>query len=312
MTDLSGDDRNGFARPAPMERGFNHLIAGGHFERKFGRWPLPPNDAAATINDLIFARMINPNWSALQRTFVDKGTAKAMATRSCPALRVPETLAVIPMAGVRSVDRLHELLRPFIGTPAIAKPTHASGSPVFLRNVTSPADLAAMHQLASIDYALVMREMQYWNLPRQIIVETLVPAHNSAPPDDYKFHCIHGEPLLCQVDHARFGTAWSRLFQVPGFEPMDADDGFTTPEDYWLPDAGRLAEMTAAARALAAPFDFVRVDLYDGADGIYFGELTFTPAASLGIAPSSAGCHRETPTHREYSRTLMRAFRREG
>ncbi|RZL85874.1 MAG: hypothetical protein EOP66_00325, partial [Sphingomonas sp.] len=168
MTDLSGDDRNGFARPAPMERGFNHLIAGGHFERKFGRWPLPPNDAAATINDLIFARMINPNWSALQRTFVDKGTAKAMATRSCPALRVLETLAVIPMAGVRSVDRLHELLRPFIGTPAIAKPTHASGSPVFLRNVTSPADLAAMHQLASIDYALVMREMQYWNLPRQI------------------------------------------------------------------------------------------------------------------------------------------------
>lgn len=69
MADLSGDDRNRLARPAPMERGFNHLIAGSYFERKFGRWPLPPNDAVAMINDLIFARMINPDWSALQRTW---------------------------------------------------------------------------------------------------------------------------------------------------------------------------------------------------------------------------------------------------
>ena len=66
--------------------------------------------------------------------------------------------------------------------------------------------------------------------------------------------------------------------------------------------------MIDAARALSAPFDFVRVDLYDGADGIYFGELTFTPAAALGIAPAAAGVDRVNPTHRRYSDTLMQAL----
>ncbi|GAA3268531.1 hypothetical protein GCM10020258_39990 [Sphingomonas yabuuchiae] len=46
------------------------------------------------------------------------------------------------------------------------------------------------------------------------------------------------------------------------------------------------------AEALSAPFPFVRVDLYDGDDGIYFGELTFTPpprwASPLSRRGSSA------------------------
>ena len=66
--------------------------------------------------------------------------------------------------------------------------------------------------------------------------------------------------------------------------------------------------MVAAARALSAPFAFVRVDLYDGTDGVYFGELTFTPAAALGIAPSSAGDHQVGDTHRVYSRIMMDAL----
>ncbi|MBD8548208.1 ATP-grasp fold amidoligase family protein [Sphingomonas sp. CFBP 8760] len=312
MMNLSGNGRREPGRTVSMARGVNQAIVGPRFEQKFGRRPLAPDDPAATINDLIFARMIEPDWSPLHRAFVDKITAKAQARQLCPDLRVAETLSVIPVETIRSVDHLHDMLQPFIGTAAIAKPAHASGAPVFLRDVTSPADLMALHDLAGRDYALVMREMQYRGLPRRIVVETLVPARGAAPPDDYKFHCIHGEPLLCQVDHGRFGEAWSRLFRVPGFAPMDADDGLSPPDGYRLPDPGRLVALTAAARALAAPFDMVRVDLYDGADGLYFGEMTFTPAASLGIAPSAAGCHRETPTHREYSRTLMAAFRRRG
>jgi hypothetical protein len=180
---------------------------------------------------------------------------------------------------------------------------------VFLQDVTSPFELQGLHDISADDYAYVVREMQYLGLPRQVIVEALIPVAGTGSLDDYKFHCIHGEPLLCQVDHSRFAASWSRLFRVPDFEPMDTGDGLTTPVEYQLPDPIRIAELTAAARALAAPFDFVRVDLYDGRDGVYFGELTFTPAASLGIAPSASGCHRETPTHDEYSRTLMTAFR---
>ena len=39
--------------------------------------------------------------------------------------------------------------------------------------------------------------------------------------------------------------------------------------------------MLAIAEKLSQPFPFVRVDLYNQNGRIYFGELTFTPAAAL-------------------------------
>lgn len=298
-----------FKRYAPVTRPFNHLIAGTHFHEKFKRWPLPPEHPAATINDYIFARMIGASWSALERAFVDKATAKDEAVRLCPTIRVPETLLVIPMDDVRSADQLYRILRPFIGSETIAKPTHASGGATFLRDVAAAADLATLFELSSIDYISIMREMQYWETPKRVIVETVVPASTSAAPDDYKFHCVRGEPLVCQVDHNRFGSAWSRLFRIPDFAPLDESDGLVSPATYRLPAPDRIAAMVEAARALSAPFEFVRVDLYDGQNGIYFGELTFTPAASLGIAPSAKGDHVENATHRIYSGLVMQALR---
>ncbi len=294
--------------PIPMTRAFNHMIAGAVFERKFRRWPLPADDVRSLINDVIFNRMIDPQWTALQRAFVDKETAKHEARRLCPGLHVPETLLVIPIEDVGSADDLFGLLAPFIGTDAIAKPAHASGAATFLRDLAGPADVRLLYDLASADYASILREMQYWNLPKKIIVEAMVPTPTAASPDDYKFHCVHGEPLLCQVDHGRFGRTWNRLFRVPGFAPMHAGDGLHAPHGFALAAPDRRAAMIDAARALSGPFEFVRVDLYDGTDGVYFGELTFTPAASLGIAPSSAGDHEESETHRVYSRIMMDAL----
>jgi len=306
--DACGLDDVGGAHDTPMTRAFNHVVAGPHFRRRFGRWPLSSADPRATINDVIFGRMIDPYWSPLERAFVDKETAKIEAQRLCPALRLPETLGIVPMEAVHSVDALFDRLRPFVGTPSIAKPTHASGGTVFLLDVAAADDLRLLYHLARADYASILREMQYRGLPRKVIVEALVPSIDGASPDDYKFHCVRGEPLVCQVDHGRFGRPWSRLYRVPGFEPMDRDDGLVPPAGHSLPDPARIAAMMAAARALSAPFEFVRVDLYDGSDGVYFGELTFTPAASLGIAPAAAGDHAENPTHRVYSRIVMQAL----
>lgn len=296
------------AAPFPMTRAFNHVIAGAHFARRFRRWPLPAHDPRALINDVIFDRMIDPDWSVLQRAFVDKETAKAEAQRLAPGIAAPTTLAIIPIEAVASVAHLFDLLRPFIGTAAIAKPAHASGAVTFLRDLAGPADLAALYGLATADYASILREMQYRGLPRKIIVEAMIPTPVAGPPDDYKFHCIHGEPLVCQIDHGRFGRSWNRLYRVPDFAPMHDGDGLHAPAGFVMAAPDRLATMVAAARALSAPFAFVRVDLYDGSDAVYFGELTFTPAAALGIAPSAAGDHEESETHRIYSRILMDAL----
>ena len=45
----------------------------------------------------------------------------------------------------------------------------------------------------------------------------------------------------------------------------------------------KLNEMLEIAANLSKDFKFVRVDLYCVRDKIYFGELTFTPAAGIGI-----------------------------
>jgi len=296
----------------PMTRAFNHLIAGEHFARRFGRWPLPADAPDALINDVIFARMIDPDWSPLHRAFIDKETAKIEARRLCPGIAAPKTLLVIPITAVESAEHLFHLLQPFIGTDAVAKPTHASGAVTFLRDLRQPTDLNALYDLSLRDYSTLLREMQYAGLDRKIIVEAMIPTHVPGPPDDYKFHCVHGQPLLCQIDHGRFGASWSRLFHVPNFAPMDERDGLHAPASFSPADRERLNRMIAMAEALSAPFPFVRVDLYDGDDGIYFGELTFTPAASLGIAPSAAGVHRLNATHRIYSRILMDALAAKG
>ena len=298
-----------FKRSAPITRAFNHLIAGMHFERVFHRWPRPPSDRASTINDFIFDRMVALEWSDLHKTFVDKETAKGAAKDLHPSILVPETVSVIAMDAMRSVSELSEALLPFIGAPAVAKPTHASGAATFLQTVGPLDDLQALYDLASQNYVSIMREMQYLDLPKKVIVETMVPAFGGTSLDDYKFHCVHGEPLVCQIDHGRFGKSWSRIFRVPDFEPMDQNDGLAQPIDYQLPDSERIVSMITAARALSAPFDFVRVDLYDGTDGIYFGELTFSPAASLGIAPSAEGDHAVNDTHRIYSEIMMSRLR---
>jgi hypothetical protein len=47
--------------------------------------------------------------------------------------------------------------------------------------------------------------------------------------------------------------------------------------------------MVALAEKLAAPFPYVRVDLYTVGDKIYFGELTFTPGSGTVILKPDEG-----------------------
>lgn len=301
-----------FKRYAPGTRAINHLIAGVYFRRAMGRWPLTSDHPKALVNDYIFNRMIDGRWTGLQFKFVDKVSAKAEAVRLFPGLCVPRTRAVLPMENVSSAEHLYELVKPFVGTDTFAKPTHSSGAATSMLGVTSPADLVPLFQRATRDFFSVRRETQYRGLPRKVLLEDSVRAVNNVFPDDFKFHCVHGEPLLCQIDHDRFGAHRQALVSLPGFMLICPEDGAELPVGYRFPAPERVAFMMEAARALSAPFDYVRVDLYDGIDGIYFGELTFTPGSSVGIAHSTGVSHSQTPAHREYSRIIMEALLRGG
>ena len=80
---------------------------------------------------------------------------------------------------------------------------------------------------------------------------------------DYKFFCFHGVPKFFLY---RNGND-NRNFYYLDYTPIK----ITGTE---LPKID-LQSMIEIATKLSKPFPFVRIDLYNGTDGVYFGEYTF-------------------------------------
>jgi hypothetical protein len=78
------------------------------------------------------------------------------------------------------------------------------------------------------------------------------------------------------VDTQRFSGHRRDLYVLPDVDHCPVtliyENAETTPV---LPNDFR--GMLSIAAELSRPFDFVRVDLYATADGVFFGEFTFTP-----------------------------------
>lgn len=128
-------------------------------------------------------------------------------------------------------------------------------------------------------------ESNYKKVPKKILCEAYIEDGNRRVPLDYKFYCFNGKARYVMVCCDREnGTPkyyfFNRNWQLERIntDSIAADEGFS------LPAPGRLTDMFDYADRLAAPFPFVRVDLYAADDSIWFGELTFTPAAALDTA----------------------------
>lgn len=150
------------------------------------------------------------------------------------------------------------------------------GRNIFVCRDKSRFDLeTAKKKLAAVMNTKLTYEKQYNVIKPHVICEELIDTGSDAWPTDYKFTCIHGQPVdifLCtqREKHVKYSTRnldWSVLNN-------------TKPE--YLPDVEiekpkHLAEMIEIAKTLSSDFDFVRVDLYEYKDTVYFGELTFSP-----------------------------------
>lgn len=119
---------------------------------------------------------------------------------------------------------------------------------------------------------------------REVIVEELVedPQRPGMPPVDWKVHCFFGRVGVVLAKSSRsvptgpptvgwrlFDEHWDDLGQALGGHPVDP--GIRPPS--------RPAELLEVARLVSAsvPVPFLRVDLYDGVDGVVFGEITPEP-----------------------------------
>lgn len=114
-------------------------------------------------------------------------------------------------------------------------------------------------------------EWQYKNLVPRILCERMIAVEAT----DYKIFCFHGSAYLMAVDFNRFSGHIQQFFdfdwhRLPIYRMVSQGD-----KDCARPE--NLDKMREIAEKLSADFDFVRVDLYNEGNRIYFGEMTFTP-----------------------------------
>lgn len=171
--------------------------------------------------------------------------------------------------------------------PCIVKPTHASGLAVICTTESPQLDRRLLLKWLNLNYYAKKREQNYKNLTPKIIVEEFFSADGTTPPPDYKVFCFAGTPKLIQVDSNRFSNHTRNLYDTEwNLLPfcISKPNGSVSDE---RPVA--LARMLDVAARLAAPFPFIRVDMYAIDDQIRVGELTNLPEGGAGrVIPPAA------------------------
>ena len=130
------------------------------------------------------------------------------------------------------------------------------------------------------NFYLQEREMQYKPSKARIICERYLE-DDSGGLRDYKIHCTKGVPQYVQVDVDRFVNHQSEVRDLKWRKTYHQAFGDFGGISKAVKRPKNFKQMLELAAKLAAPFPYVRVDLYTLGDKIYFGELTFTPGSGI-------------------------------
>lgn len=127
-------------------------------------------------------------------------------------------------------------------------------------------------------------EWAYKNIKPRIMFEELLDFEGNIP-DDYKFFCFNGKPEFIQIIRGRF-TRLQRNVYDANFSLLPVKVGRENISEK-IEAPRNFDKMLEIARSLSSGIDFIRVDLYNIAGRIVFGELTNYPnAATTKFDPS--------------------------
>jgi hypothetical protein len=164
----------------------------------------------------------------------------------------------------------------------VLKANHGSGWNIVCRDRES-LDVrrarARMDRWLRTDFSRIAREWVYAGIEPQLLAEEFLAKPNGEPPFDYKFFCFQGRPTFVQVDYDRF-IGHQRALYTTAWEKLPCALEYTLKEEPTAPPSA-LPRMLEVAAQLSKPFPFVRVDLYELEDRVYFGELTFFPGKGV-------------------------------
>ena len=121
------------------------------------------------------------------------------------------------------------------------------------------------------------REWVYKNLRKRIIIEKYLE-DKSGGLADYKFFCFNGKPAFLQYNSNRFSKDIVQNFYDLDWNLLPFGKSIPFNPNIVINKPVAFDKMIEMATSLCEPFQFVRVDLYEVNDKVFFGELTFFPA----------------------------------
>ena len=134
------------------------------------------------------------------------------------------------------------------------------------------------------------REWNYKDIKPLIECEEVLHCKDGSLPKDYKFYCFGGKPVFLGLsigtcdekgEHALDSARYFNTYDMD-FKQLDIDQGHPILWDGSVKKPSSYDKMKEVCEKLAAPFPFVRVDLYDVDGHVYFGELTFYDDGGFG------------------------------
>lgn len=191
---------------------------------------------------------------------------------------------IIPTLGVW--ERVEDIDFDCLPDQFVLKTTHDGGGEgvVICRDRNAFDKRAALSKLGRSMRRNIYTETKEWpykGVTPRIIAEKYI-ADERGELADYKFFCFDGKAYCVMV-------CIDRSIGSPKFYFFDRDwtllrlnkRGKEAPVDFTLPEPSGMDEMFRLAEKLSRRIPFVRVDLYNHAGAIYFGEMTFYPASGF-------------------------------
>lgn len=166
----------------------------------------------------------------------------------------------------------------------VLKCTHDSGGVVICHGKSEFDQKSAREKIQKSlkrNYYWGGREWPYRDIQPRIIAEQYMESASGSEPKDYKFMMFGGKHRCGFVCTNRFAASELNVtFFDPDWNRMPFERHYhADPRE--LPRPNRYAEMIRISEQLSAGLPFVRIDLYEIDQTVYFGELTLYPGSGL-------------------------------
>jgi len=147
------------------------------------------------------------------------------------------------------------------------------------RALDIPATVKRFNKYMRARYGSTSGERHYRFIKPKIVIEELLESHTGGCPWDYSFFA-YNSPAGFDYNYAIVAPDGRGACYTKEGELLVSK----VPEAELAPhlNPANFSEMVDVVRALSVDFDFVRVDLYNARNQVYFGELTCTPHQGYG------------------------------